>query len=211
VVPVSPATAPTVAASPAVDAALTTAPAAPQGAPAPDATDESHPADGHAQPLSCPICGQRSRPGELACSYCGYVFGTAGKTHKIDDGDEEISGKKSWPTGEVLTTEQKPIIFEIEGKQLTLMIAEMVTVGRGSDIPGDIAPDVDLSAFNAGNLGVSRRHIRIRRKGILLYVADLNSTNGTLLNGRRLIPEGERLIRSGDELRLGHLRIRVKF
>ncbi|MCC7206336.1 MAG: FHA domain-containing protein [Anaerolineae bacterium] len=163
-----------------------------------------------AEVRACPVCGTRIREGELACSFCGHVLTQQGKTAKFDE-ETEVSGKKSWPTGEVLTTEQKPITFEIEGKQLTLMIAESITVGRNSDIPGDALPDVDLGPYGASEMGVSRRHIRIRRKGILLYVADLNSTNGTLLNGRKLIPEGERLIRSGDELRLGHLKIRVKF
>lgn len=128
---------------------------------------------------TCPLCGSRVREGELACSFCGHVLSQQGKTAKFDE-ETEVSGKKSWPTGEVLTTEQKPITFEIEGKQLTLMIAESITVGRNSDIPGDALPDVDLGLYGASELGVSRRHIRIRRKGILLYVADLNSTNGTL-------------------------------
>lgn len=158
----------------------------------------------------CPVCGAPYRVGELACTYCGYVFVTSARTHKFEE-DKDVAHRKSWPTGEVLAIEQKPITFEIDGQRLTLTIAETITVGRLSGIASDIVPDVDLSSFNAGELGVSRQHIRLRRKGTLIYVADLSSTNGTLLNGRRLIPEGERLIRSGDELRLGHLKVRVKF
>ncbi len=158
----------------------------------------------------CPVCGAPYRAGELACAYCGYVFVTSARTHKFEE-DKDVAHRKSWPTGDVLAIEQKPITFEIDGQKLTLAISETITVGRLSGIASDIVPDVDLSAYNAGELGVSRQHIRLRRKGTLIYVADLNSTNGTLLNGRRLIPEGERLIRSGDELRLGHLKVRVKF
>jgi ribosomal protein L37E len=158
----------------------------------------------------CPVCGATYRVGELACAFCGYVFVTSARTHKFEE-DKDIAHRKSWPTGDVLATEQKPITFEIDGQKLTLSISETITVGRLSGIASDILPDVDLSSFNAGELGVSRQHIRLRRRGTLIYVADLDSTNGTLLNGRRLIPEGERLIRSGDELRLGHLKIRVKF
>ncbi len=90
-------------------------------------------------------------------------------------------------------------------------VAEVITIGRTSDIPDDSRPDVDLSAFGAGDKGVSRKHIKIKRKNILVYVADLGSTNGTLLNGRRLIPNAERLLRNGDELQLGRLKIKVKF
>lgn len=158
----------------------------------------------------CPVCGNRFRPGELACSQCGYMLANAGRTHKFDE-TRELGERKSWPTGEVLAGEQKPITFEIGGKSLTVLVAEVTVLGRNSGIPGDAQPDIDLTSFDAESLGVSRRHLRIRRKGILIYVADLNSMNGTLLNGRKLIPEGERLIRSGDELRLGHLKMRVRF
>jgi ribosomal protein L37E len=176
------------------------------------AAAENAPGDGSQAPESyiCPVCGATYRVGELACAFCGYVFVTSARTHKFEE-DKDLAHRKSWPTGDVLATEQKPITFEIDGQRLTLSISETITVGRLSGIASDIAPDVDLSSFNAGELGVSRQHIRLRRRGTLIYVADLDSTNGTLLNGRRLIPEGERLIRSGDELRLGHLKIRVKF
>jgi len=90
-------------------------------------------------------------------------------------------------------------------------VAEVITIGRISDIRDDARPDVDLSLFGAGDKGVSRKHIKIKRKNILVYVADLGSTNGTLLNGRRLIPNAERLLRNGDELQLGRLKLKVKF
>jgi pSer/pThr/pTyr-binding forkhead associated (FHA) protein len=51
----------------------------------------------------------------------------------------------------------------------------------------------------------------IRRKGPLIYITDLDSTNGTFLNGRRLMKAEERIIRDGDEIHLSHLLIRVSF
>ncbi|MBE2194045.1 MAG: FHA domain-containing protein [Anaerolinea sp.] len=159
--------------------------------------------------LTCTNCGKPYRTGELVCARCGHVFVAAGKTTKVEE--ENINfDKKAHPTGEALAPDQTPITFEIDNRELNLSVKDRIVVGRISD-PATDSPDVDLSAFHAGELGVSRRHVRIRRNGALLYVADLRSTNGTLLNGRKLIPEGERLLRSGDELRLGHLRIRVRF
>jgi predicted component of type VI protein secretion system len=72
-------------------------------------------------------------------------------------------------------------------------------------------PDVDLTPFGAIERGVSRRHLRIRCPDYLLYVTDLGSRNGTWLNGHIILPGAERLLRSGDTLQLGALRIRVKF
>jgi pSer/pThr/pTyr-binding forkhead associated (FHA) protein len=111
----------------------------------------------------------------------------------------------------VIVTDQEPIILEIGDVQIPVPLAEVITVGRVSEIPDDVHPDVDLSGYGGGDLGVSRKHIKIKRKNILVYVTDLGSTNGTLLNGRKLIPNADRLLRNGDELQLGRLKLKVKF
>lgn len=160
--------------------------------------------------ITCPVCGLVNRPGELACSRCGTVLALGGTTRKLGTSDEPQQ-PANWPTGEVILTEQEPIVLIIGDEEIPVPIAEVITVGRNSDVPDDSMPDVDLSTFGAGDKGVSRKHIKIKRKNILIYVADLGSTNGTLLNGRRLIPNAERLLRNGDELQLGRLKVKVKF
>ncbi len=160
--------------------------------------------------LTCPVCGLVNRPGELACSRCGMILSPTGQTKKIGATDEP-QRQTAWPTGDVIVADQEPIVLEINGERVTVPVAEVVTVGRLSDVPDDSHPDVDLNAFGAGDKGVSRKHIKIKRKNILVYVADLGSTNGTLLNGCRLIPNAERLLRNGDELQLGRLKVKVKF
>jgi hypothetical protein len=160
--------------------------------------------------LKCPVCGFPYRVGELTCSNCHYIFVAGGKTQHIEAGPDLIA-PKDWPTGEVILPDRKPIIFEIEGKEFVLPGKDELTVGRNTGNPTDAAPDVDLTPYGAADSGVSRLHVRIRRKGVLLYVVDLGSTNGTWLNGRKLIPDGERLLRHGDQLRLSRLKIRVRF
>ncbi|MCC7449576.1 MAG: FHA domain-containing protein [Anaerolineae bacterium] len=160
--------------------------------------------------LTCSTCGLVNRPGELACARCGTILVTGGTTRKLGANDETPKPTQ-WPTGDVIVADQEPIILEIDGQQVQVPVAEVITIGRISDIRDDARPDVDLSTFGAGDKGVSRKHIKIKRKNILVYVADLGSTNGTLLNGRRLIPNAERLLRNGDELQLGRLKLKVKF
>src|SRR5215475_10567392 len=174
------------------------------------AIDESSSGDPSSVALVCPICGLVNRPGELACSRCGTILATGGQTRKLLNEDEPPKSA-SWPTGEVIVTDQEPITLEIGDIQVSVPVAEVITIGRVSDIPDDSHPDVDLGPYGAGDKGVSRKHIKIKRKNILVYVADLGSTNGTLLNGRRLIPNAERLLRNGDELTLGRLKVKVKF
>ena len=59
--------------------------------------------------------------------------------------------------------------------------------------------------------GVSRQHLLIRNEGYFLTVVDLNSTNGSWLNGIQLLPNQKRLLRNGDLLQLGNLRLKVIF
>ena len=52
---------------------------------------------------------------------------------------------------------------------------------------------------------VSRLHARIYTENDIVYLEDLNSTNGTFKNGLRLQPYEKRRLEEGDEIRLGKL------
>jgi FHA domain-containing protein len=161
--------------------------------------------------LRCPNCQQRYRPGELACPHCGILLAAGVSTTKLGGETERPPSPKSLPVGAVFVEEQKPIIFEIDGVTMVLPVAHTLIIGRLSELPGDPRPDVNLNAFEATERGVSRQHARIVRKRELIYISDLGSSNGTFLNGRPLAGNYERILRNGDELRLGHLKIKVRF
>ncbi len=160
--------------------------------------------------LRCPSCSRPVRVGELICPHCNADLSQRGEHGTRHMGDELLL-QRTWMSGEVTVAERKPIVLEIEGEQLTLPLADVVTLGRRYEGAAEGQPHVDLSRFGAEEHGVSRLHVRLRRKGILVYVADMGSLNGTYLNGRRLIPNGERLLRNNDELYLSRLRVRVHF
>jgi hypothetical protein len=160
--------------------------------------------------IVCPSCRQQLRAGELVCSHCQMVLLMYGKTEQLEK-HVEMKAAKDWPTGELLAPESKSVRFEIFDEILIVSINDSLILGRASSIAGDEMPAVDLTPFGAGEFGVSRLHLRIKRRGALLYVADLGTTNGTLLNGRPLFAHTERLLRDGDELFLSHLRMKVHF
>jgi hypothetical protein len=58
----------------------------------------------------------------------------------------------------------------------------------------------DCAVFLAGTT-VSRRHAQIRHDSGLYFLSDLNSTNGTLLNGETVV--GEEQLRDRDEIGIG--------
>jgi pSer/pThr/pTyr-binding forkhead associated (FHA) protein len=55
---------------------------------------------------------------------------------------------------------------------------------------------------------VSRRHCQFFEKNGLLLVKDLGSSNGTMLNGKKI--EGQRVLEPGDELSIGPVQLRVE-
>lgn len=166
------------------------------------------------QGVGCPVCGLANRPGVLVCERCGRVLVVTppptSETKLLQETDR-LTPKEKYQTGEVIVAEQKPLTLEIGDATVTIPINETITLGRTSDNPADVRPDLDLNPYGAGEMGVSRLHLTIKRKNILMYATDLGSTNGTSLNGRRLLAHAERLLRNGDEITLGRLKLIVRF
>ena len=62
-----------------------------------------------------------------------------------------------------------------------------------------------LAPFDGMKRGVSRFHAAIECTPELLALVDLGSTNGTFLNGERLVDHEPQELSNGDEIRLGTL------
>ncbi len=74
-------------------------------------------------------------------------------------------------------------------------VGEMFKVGMG----GDIGRGSDVE-FRLTDTEISRRHARIKRRGGDVLVEDLNSTNGTFVNGEQI--EVQKLA-DGDKIQVG--------
>lgn len=59
--------------------------------------------------------------------------------------------------------------------------------------------------------GVSRIHCCISKKGDSYYVSDLNSTNGTYLNKKEVMPGKDELLSANDEIRIASVEFYMKF
>ena len=158
----------------------------------------------------CPNCGQHYRPGELICGNCGVLFSKETRTNKLE-GVVAIDAERSKRIGPAISDQVRPLNLVIAGQTVEVPFAASTVFGRIGDKPGVVPVDFDLTPYNALEKGVSRNHAKITRDHELMHVMDLDSTNGTYLNGFRLIAHQERILRSGDELTLGRLVVVVKF
>lgn len=102
---------------------------------------------------------------------------------------------------EIWTTAQQPIILDAPA-------AEGYVLGR-SDTNSHYLPDVDLAACDALNKGVSRRHAALVAFQGIIHIIDLNSVNGTFVNGERLPANEPYALTAGDQIQLGTLSIRL--
>ncbi|MFN8528738.1 MAG: response regulator [Anaerolineae bacterium] len=104
------------------------------------------------------------------------------------------------------------IEFRIVGTSdiLQIQVRDTLLMGR-ADFERNINPEIDLSAYNAAALGVSRRHAMITVKDTWLMIQDLGSTNGTRLNDQTIEPLIEYRIRHDDVLTLGGLQLKLQY
>ena len=84
-----------------------------------------------------------------------------------------------------------------------------ILVGRADD--AETANDLmlELSHYGGETNGVSRVHAAIHDQEGMVYITDLNSTNGTRINGLLLTPSQPYRLRESDELQFGNLTLIV--
>jgi hypothetical protein len=101
-----------------------------------------------------------------------------------------------------LTVEGTTTTFDLGGKA-------SVVLGR-EDAPSNSFPDIDLTPFGAEEGGVSRLHARLTHSGSDWNIEDLDSTNFTFINRKRIAPKTPTALADGDEIRLGRVGLRFK-
>jgi hypothetical protein len=95
---------------------------------------------------------------------------------------------------------------------IPVSLDEPVILGRRGS-PDQTRPYglLDLSDLGADKRGVSRQHCQLERQGAHLFVTDLDSTNGTYLNGARLVAYTPYRLADGDRLILSTLHCTVVY
>lgn len=161
----------------------------------------------------CPSCSHKNREGSLFCEECGQnllsEIGAAVATKQINASDDIVSFS-SW--GSAKFDQDTVVILHIRESEEPLRISpnKRVILGRydGGNAP---KPDLDLTPHGALEKGVSRIHAAIYRSEDTLTLIDMGSSNGTMLNGHRLVRDQPRVLRDGDEIRLGKLVAHIYF
>lgn len=164
--------------------------------------------------IECPNCSHQEFVGTLFCSECGarLVHASPMPTVSIpkDEIDEEAEATKPQPPEgpELSSGAMLGLRIVSTGEIISLVGREDFTLGR--QVEGQaVVPDIDLDKYEAYDQGVSRIHAEIRLDPEGILIVDLDSINGTLINGTELEPQSPHPIRHGDVLQLGRLRLQL--
>ncbi|MDZ4767516.1 MAG: FHA domain-containing protein [Chloroflexota bacterium] len=163
----------------------------------------------------CPHCAFNNKEGLLFCEDCGRRLITSDNsptlpTKKVDENFDNFARRPTWGTARFETEASIVLDIRDSNKPITLKPLDQMIIGR-VDSSSPLAPDLDLTPFGALEKGVSRVHAAIFRSEDTLMLVDKGSANGTHLNGQRLVPHQPRVLRNGDEIRLGKMIAHIYF
>jgi pSer/pThr/pTyr-binding forkhead associated (FHA) protein len=160
----------------------------------------------------CPACEHKMSGNPEVCEECGKPLPLpTGDTLVLERDEVSVPKKrKAWQSAEVGESRTVRAHIGKAVQDIHLPSEEAISLGR-ADEGSEGRPDVDLEPHDALAKGVSRLHAKLRLHGDLVQVQDSNSTNGTFLNEQRVSSTEWRIVRHGDELRLGNLVLKLYF
>ncbi len=163
--------------------------------------------------INCPHCGKTNQRHEVFCYACGQLLEPVKGAYDT----RLLSEKTVEPLDSEFFGPESVLVLRVRGSTETFESRPQksdheIIIGRSTK-GSVLAPDIDLSNKQATDLGVSRLHLSISYDAPhnAILIADLGSANGSYLNGQRLMAREVRVLRHGDELRLGKLVLMVSF
>ncbi|MEM9953758.1 MAG: FHA domain-containing protein [Chloroflexota bacterium] len=162
--------------------------------------------------IKCPDCSHENDDGAIICEACGYLLIDPTVSTKQYDNTDYQKGVPRW--GSASFKGRTNLLLNVVDSHHSFVYnydeIETITIGRND--PKKKNPKfLDLTVVGGLEAGVSREHAFIKRQGGKLFIEDNGSANGTFLNGQMLAPNEPRVMRDGDEVRLGYLTVRVTF
>jgi pSer/pThr/pTyr-binding forkhead associated (FHA) protein len=162
--------------------------------------------------MICPSCSNEIEAFSPECPYCGHPLAgvdTASTKQRPSDPGKTPTGN-TWGDSRLGDNKILVLLIAGAGEKIRLPRATRIVLGR-ADAKSTQLPDVDLAPYNAIAKGVSRFHAAVEIGADFVTITDLDSRNGTSLNGAVLVPNQPRIVRDGDQIGLGDLVANIYF
>src|SRR5262245_52938651 len=142
---------------------------------------------------TCRFCGEENRKESILCRFCGNEL----RQTLVVDTFQPVPTKPQLPLAPSEPELTLMIVTPTGVQPITVPPGEQITLGRTNQ-GGQANLHLDFDPFAAAELGVSRLHAVINYTQPIATIADLESTNGTYLNGQKLKPYQAHILRYGD-------------
>ncbi len=161
---------------------------------------------------TCPHCGKLTPKGGFICAACNNLL-------DVPPAEQATRMLAQTRSLEALSNDyfddDSTLVMRLRGHEKSFQLtARQLGPGRiiGRNAPGhDPKAHIDLSRHEGEALGVSRRHAHLsyNRQDKTVRVRDMDSANGTFINGQKLHPGEVHVLRHGDKLRMGKLEMGI--
>lgn len=129
----------------------------------------------------------------------------------VAEAKEEYRAEKPQPAA-VLDTDRTVLLSALQRQAGPELVCEQTgEVIPLTKFPFYVGSTQEYADYVPRAEGVSRIHCCISKKGDNFYLSDLNSTNGTYLNGKEISPGKEVLLSANDEIRITSQDFYMKF
>ncbi len=190
--------------------------------------------------MTCPQCATPALPGEAFCDNCGApLLGTTQpaavvpqqqsfpppQPQRFAPAPQPVAPPVPQPSApQPVAPRPQPVIpppaartslapatltAVSGGAVIALPAAAQATVGRADPV-SQFVPEVDLTPNGALERGVGRRHARFVIHQGAVAVEDMDSTNGTFVNGQKLTRSLPHILRDGDQVQFGQIAFIIK-
>lgn len=163
--------------------------------------------------VACPNCNTKNKASEIFCYACGQLIDSGQgfhSTRNFAEADMETVAPEYFGNESLLILQVRDsgAYFRLRPQNSS----HELVIGRSSTNTA-MTPDVDLAEENAEEFGVSRLHLSIQfvADNSTLIALDLGSANGSYINGQRLHARENRILRNGDQMRLGRMVLFVRY
>jgi hypothetical protein len=163
----------------------------------------------------CPSCKVLNKEGAYFCIYCGAPLDPDEQSQftprRMATDLEFLSQVLEKKFIDSLEIPERGVALHLPKNTQPIFVLEDKEFVLGRKINEEQEGVIDLTAFDAYECGVSKRHAKIQKNGDGYEVIDLGSTNGTWLDKKRLIPNRAYDLYSGALISLGRLYLYVIF
>jgi len=153
--------------------------------------------------IVCPTCQHENIPGSVFCENCGTQLLQPQPVSQTPEAFAAPEAAK--PVGVPGTSVPGELFVQVSNSVIPFPADKPVLViGREDPVSGAF-PDINLELYGGHEAGVGRHHAQILNLGNQVFIEDLESVNGTILNRQRLAPHQRYPIKDGDEIRMGKI------